>query len=67
MLDLLDLCLYFGVDSVEEEEVLDEPEKPGFIKRSGPRIEGPHSFSNSFLVVIFAVLIQTFDDLRYAS
>ena len=67
MLDLLDLCLYFTDDMKEEETIVeDEPEK-GFIKRSGPRIEGPCNFTNSFLVVIFAVLIQTFDDLRKQS
>jgi len=67
MLDLLDLCLYFTDDTKEEETIVeDEPEK-GFIKRSGPRIEGPYTFTNSFLVVIFAVLIQTFDDLRKQS
>ena len=67
MLDLLDLCLYFTDDTKEEETIVDDEPEKGFIKRSGPRIEGPYTFTNSFLVVIFAVLIQTFDDLRKQS
>ena len=36
----------------------------GFIKRSSIKVEGPSELSNSFLVVVFAALIQAFDDLR---
>ena len=62
ILDLLDLCLYFN--EADDEDEVDDEHKPGFIKRSGLRVEGPNGLTNSFLVAIFAALIQSFDDLR---
>ena len=37
---------------------------PGFIKRTTVKVDGPHQLSHSFLVVVFAALIQSFEDLR---
>jgi len=65
LLDLLDLCLYFCDDVEDEEE--DDDKKPGFIKRQGLKVVGPGGLTNSSLVTVFAVLIQSFDDLRNQS
>ena len=37
---------------------------PGFIKRSSIKVDGPSELSDSFLVVVFGTLIQSFEDLR---
>ena len=63
MLDLLDLCLYFNADGIFDESD-SEDTAPGFIKRTSVKVEGPSELSDSFLVVVFAALIQSFDDLR---
>ena len=63
ILDLLDLCLYFN-EQEEETEAIDEDQKPGFIKRSGLRVEGPNGLTNSFLVAIFATLIQVIKSIN---
>ena len=66
MLDLLDLCLYFDPADSEGEALVDPnaDSKPGFIKRAAVTIEGPDCLHSNFLVIVFAALIQNFDDLR---
>lgn len=65
MLDLLDLCLYFNAEDITEDSDGDEHDQtPGFIKRTSVKVDGPSQLSNSFLVVVFGALVQSFDDLR---